>query len=408
MDHHQAKFIYGVDRPQQPLHTETAISKKLRDDLVINDENRRTSGMRNGTTVLTPLVSNKPHPQMTSAQKAHSVSDQYPGSKDHRTILSNLSSSLASFMKQRLAPTTSQNANSAVVDSYVPGMDDIDLDLSSSFGSSDQHSQSSDCNSMSDQVVQRPNHSKDYDEDVLNYLKDIETLNLPNYNFMAYQADVNEEMRIILVDWLVDVHLEFNLSEETLFLTLNIVDRFLSKRQIARQKFQLVGITSMFIACKYEEIEAPTIDDFIEIAACEYSREEMITMERIILGSLEFCVTTCSVYQLVLNYSSKLELSPRTEFFVKMVAESSLLCSNSCMFRPSVVAASCIHVSYAFLPFSNLKRLELISGYSEGHLESCIHFLSNQIGAIKRKGVSSAVYNKFSLEKFMSVAHFLQ
>jgi G2/mitotic-specific cyclin-B, other len=46
---------------------------------------------------------------------------------------------------------------------------------------------------------------------------------------MSKQADINEKMRAILIDWLIEVHLKFKLLPETLFLTINIIDRFLEK-----------------------------------------------------------------------------------------------------------------------------------------------------------------------------------
>ena len=74
---------------------------------------------------------------------------------------------------------------------------------------------------------------------------------------MIKQEDINEKMRAILVDWLVEVHLKFKLMPETLYLTVNLIDRYLEKEKIKRSQLQLVGVTAMFIASKYEEIYAP-------------------------------------------------------------------------------------------------------------------------------------------------------
>ena len=53
---------------------------------------------------------------------------------------------------------------------------------------------------------------------------------------MGKQTDVNEKMRAILIDWLVEVHLKFKLMVETLYLTVNLIDRFLEKEPITRNK----------------------------------------------------------------------------------------------------------------------------------------------------------------------------
>ena len=76
---------------------------------------------------------------------------------------------------------------------------------------------------------------------------------------MDSQPDINEKMRAILVDWLIEVHSRFELVPEALYLTINLVDRFLSIKAIPRRELQLVGIGAMLIACKYEEIWAPEV-----------------------------------------------------------------------------------------------------------------------------------------------------
>jgi cyclin B len=79
------------------------------------------------------------------------------------------------------------------------------------------------------------------------------------HDYMASQPDINAKMRSILVDWLIEVHRKFELMPETFYLTLNIVDRFLSTKAVPRKELQLVGISAMLIASKYEEIWAPEV-----------------------------------------------------------------------------------------------------------------------------------------------------
>lgn len=84
-------------------------------------------------------------------------------------------------------------------------------------------------------------------------------------NYMKQQSDINEKMRGILVDWLIEVHLKFKLLPETLYLTVSTIDRYLSLADVHRSKLQLVGVTAMLIACKYEEIYPPEVRDFVYI-----------------------------------------------------------------------------------------------------------------------------------------------
>jgi hypothetical protein len=72
-------------------------------------------------------------------------------------------------------------------------------------------------------------------------------------DYMKSQPEINVRMRSILVDWLIEVHRRFELMPETLYLTINILDRYLSMENVLRRELQLVGIGSLLLACKYEE-----------------------------------------------------------------------------------------------------------------------------------------------------------
>jgi len=110
-------------------------------------------------------------------------------------------------------------------------------------------------------------------------------------------------MRAILVDWMVDVHLKFKLLSETLFLTVNLIDRYLSIKQIQRSRLQLVGVAAMLISTKYEEIYPPTVKDFVYITDNAYSKEEILTMEFDILQTLDFDIQQTSSYRFLERYT---------------------------------------------------------------------------------------------------------
>lgn len=79
-------------------------------------------------------------------------------------------------------------------------------------------------------------------------------------------------MRAILIDWLVDVHLKFKLLPETLYITVSIIDRFLERIKVSKSRLQLVGVTALFIASKYEEIYPPELKDFVYITDRAYTK----------------------------------------------------------------------------------------------------------------------------------------
>jgi hypothetical protein len=110
-------------------------------------------------------------------------------------------------------------------------------------------------------------------------------------------------MRAILVDWLIEVHMKFKLLPETLFLTVELIDRFLAVEDITRKKLQLVGVTAMFIASKYEEIYAPEVNDFVYITDKAYTKQEILDMEYLMLVSLNFNITYPSSLRFLERYT---------------------------------------------------------------------------------------------------------
>lgn len=74
------------------------------------------------------------------------------------------------------------------------------------------------------------------------------------------------------------VHHKFELMEETLFLTVNLIDRFLERQIVVRKKLQLVGVTAMLLACKYEEVSVPMIEDFVLITDKAYTKNDVLEM----------------------------------------------------------------------------------------------------------------------------------
>ena len=91
----------------------------------------------------------------------------------------------------------------------------------------------------------------------------------------SVQSDINPMMRSILLDWLVEVGLEYRLTSDTLFLSAAYIDRFLSLVDVKRNRLQLVGVTAMLVASKYEEIYAPQVEEFCYITDNTYTREQV-------------------------------------------------------------------------------------------------------------------------------------
>lgn len=128
----------------------------------------------------------------------------------------------------------------------------------------------------------------EYVVEIFQYMKQLELSTMPNPNYMESQKELAWKMRGILTDWLVQVHVRFRLLPETLFLTINIIDRFLSARVVSLAKLQLVGVTCLFIAAKTEEIVAPGVGHFLAVADASYTESEILQAERYVLKTLDW------------------------------------------------------------------------------------------------------------------------
>ncbi|KAM3235768.1 hypothetical protein P3L10_015805 [Capsicum annuum] len=83
---------------------------------------------------------------------------------------------------------------------------------------------------------------------------------------------------------------------ETLYLTMNLIDRFLAVQSVIRKKLQLVGITASLLACKYEKVSVPVVEDLILISNKAYSRKEVLEMEKLMVNALQFNMTVPTTY----------------------------------------------------------------------------------------------------------------
>jgi hypothetical protein len=163
---------------------------------------------------------------------------------------------------------------------------------------------------------------------------------MPNPRYMESQTEIEWSMRTTLVDWLLQVHLRYHMLPETLWIAVNIIDRFLSVRVVSLVKLQLVGVTAMFIAAKYEEILAPSVDEFVYMTENGYTRDEILKGERIILQTLDFNISAyCSPYSWVRRISKADDYDLQTRTLSKFLIEATLLDHRFLRAKPSLVAA---------------------------------------------------------------------
>ena len=188
-----------------------------------------------------------------------------------------------------------------------------------------------------------------------NLLKEEETDLIPKaeYTYMKKQKEINEQMRSILIDWIIDVHFKFGFTDETLFMTVLIIDRYLTINQVSRTKLQLLGITALMIACKHEEIDVPKIDDFIYITDNAYVREEVYKMENDVLKALNFSLLYPSPIKFFEYLSLHFGFDKTKHMMGKYLMESFLLDIKYNKYKSSTISCACTYIVMKFFKMEN-------------------------------------------------------
>ncbi|KAK6235632.1 hypothetical protein SCA6_010969 [Theobroma cacao] len=202
---------------------------------------------------------------------------------------------------------------------------------------------------------------------VVEYVDDLYKM-IPKSRISSGHSHSNVRMRKILVDWLIQVHNSFQLMPESLYLTINILDRYLSKKVVSRYELQLVGLGAMLIACKYEELWPPRVKDLVCISDNAYVEEQVLAMEKAILGTLEWYLTVPTAYVFLVRYI-KASVSPdmEMEYMVFFLAELGIVYYNTVvLYPPSMIAAGAVYAARCTLnrsPFWS-ETLKHHTGYS--------------------------------------------
>ena len=235
---------------------------------------------------------------------------------------------------------------------------------------------------------------------------------MPDYTYLTRQTEINEKMRSILVDWLIDVHFKFGFTDETLFMTISIIDRYLTISQITRTNFQLLGITALMIACKHEEIDLPKIDDFIYITDNAYVKSEVVKMEEDVLSKLNFAFMYPSPIKFFEYLSFHFNFDKKHHMMGKYLMESFLLDVKNCKYKPSIISCACTYIVMKFFKMKNYQESyhkkfynldENKEKYSEHNIKECAKDICLYVDNINKTNYQACV-KKYSKPEQENVA----
>ncbi|CAE6521190.1 unnamed protein product [Rhizoctonia solani] len=182
---------------------------------------------------------------------------------------------------------------------------------------------------------------EEYREEVMEYMLDMEKRTMSSSAAMDMQPELQWEMRPCLVDFLIEVHVQFRLRPETLYLAMNIVDRYVSRRVVYKKHYQLVGCSALWIAAKFEDAKdrVPTVQDLHSMCRGTYDESAFIQMEGHVLATIQWTVghPTAEAWLRIACTSVCFE-DTETQHVARFIMETTLFHREFIDFPPSVLA----------------------------------------------------------------------
>ncbi|KAK6333163.1 hypothetical protein TWF718_010986 [Orbilia javanica] len=184
----------------------------------------------------------------------------------------------------------------------------------------------------------------EYQEDILDHMERMEAETLPDVDSIDIQTEIQWFMRPYLLDFLIEAHIAFQLHPETLFLTVNLLDRYCSKRVVFKRHYQLVGCAAMLIAAKYgdKKDRVPTIRELQSMCCGLYEEDMFVQMERHVLQTLNWIIGHPTVDNFLQMILSEVSYDPEVEYMALYLSEIAMFHKDFVSTLPSVMARSAL------------------------------------------------------------------
>jgi len=262
------------------------------------------------------------------------------------------------------------------------------------------------------QDEKNPQLCSEYAMEMFAYLQTLEQKKLIRVGHLNGSL-TSDKMRAVLIDWLVEVQIQFKLLQETLFGTIEILDRYMAidGKSISRDRLQLVGVSCMFLAAKIEEVYAPAISDFVYITDNAYTENDIKKTEIKILSALEFNLFQPLSLHFLRRYSKAGDVDVLQHSLAKYALEVGLLDYSLVPVSGSELAAAALFLSLLLLePESTTSTvwsptLAYYSSYKRDKLLPTVAKLALGIVGIAEKSCKlQGVRMKYQSSKFLKVA----
>ncbi|PVF97385.1 hypothetical protein CPB86DRAFT_798109 [Serendipita vermifera] len=246
----------------------------------------------------------------------------------------------------------------------------------------------------------------EYVVEIFEYLRALEKTTMPNPKYMQYQTALKPHMRGILGEWIIGIHRGLRMVPETLFIAMNLIDRFLSVRTISLEKVQLVGVVCLLIASKYEEICAPTISMMLKFSAKSSTVDEIKEAEKYVLKSIKYNLSYSSPITFLRRCSKADGFDPESRTLAKYLVELYCVEYRLIQYTPSCIAAAAMWLARLALDRGEwTANLAHYAGYKEAELLPCANVMLNYILKYPKH---ASLFEKYASRKFNKASVFMR
>jgi cyclin B len=166
---------------------------------------------------------------------------------------------------------------------------------------------------------------------------------------------MSPRIRAVLVDWIIEIHLKYRMHPLTLWMIINVFDRFLATTFMPRNRLQLAAIVSLFICCKFEEVHTPDVKDCLFLTDNTYTRADIVLTEAMILQAINYEMTVPTPYHFLIRIFRRIKASERLKSICNYIAERNLHECGILETSPRIYAAACV-LAGLFTLFSNFEE----------------------------------------------------
>ncbi|KAK7597724.1 hypothetical protein V9T40_009949 [Parthenolecanium corni] len=253
------------------------------------------------------------------------------------------------------------------------------------------------------ELLHDPQQVSLYAMEIFDYLKSRES-HFPILDYMHRQPHIDRRMRAMLVDWLVEVQENFELNHETLYLSIKLLDSYLSHNEVRRESLQLLGAAALFLSCKYDERLSPLTDEFEYVGDGAYDKSLLLTMEQNILRCVNYELSFPISYSFLRRYARCARIQMPLLTLARYILELGLMDYDTITLSDSKQAAAALYLAFRMTRHSTwTDSLRFYTGYDVEDFKDIV-LLFNRILHQKPSSTLSTIRNKYSHELFFEVA----